>query len=100
MRALVVLGTLVAALMLGLPSCVYVPVEPLPPYGYVAPVPETPYPPIAYRRCGHGWHWVRGRYNHVGRWLPSHCARNWVNPSDRTATEPPPPAPPPPSPAP
>ncbi len=54
MRALVVPGALVAALMLGLPSCVYVPVEPVPPYGYVAPVPVTPYPPVTYRRCARG----------------------------------------------
>jgi hypothetical protein len=39
MRALVVPGALVAALIVGLSSCVYVPVEPVPPYGYVAPVP-------------------------------------------------------------
>jgi hypothetical protein len=25
-----------------------------------------------------------------GRWVPGHCARNWVNPSNRTQTEPPP----------
>jgi hypothetical protein len=93
MRGFVISGALTAALTFGLSSCVYVPVEPVPAYRYVAPAPLAPYPPVAYRRCGHGWHWVGGHYNQRGRWVPSHCARNWVNPSDRTAKEPPPPAP-------
>jgi hypothetical protein len=78
MRALVAIGALAAALTLGLSSCVYVPVEPVPAYRYVEPVPATPYPPVAYRRCARGWHWVRGHYNRWGRWVPSHCTRNWV----------------------
>src|SRR5438034_8660351 len=99
MRAVVVPGALFVAVILDLPSCVYVPVEPVPAYGYAAPVPVTAYPPVAYRRCGHGWHWVRGHYNARGRWERSHCVRNWVNPSGRTAKEPPTSGPAPSSPA-
>src|ERR1700730_59684 len=84
MRALIVTGAVAAALILDLSACVYVPVEPAPPYRYVAPLPVPPSPPVAYRRCARGWHWVHGHYNRWGRWVPSHCARNWVSPSDRT----------------
>lgn len=94
MRTGIGLAALVAALTLALTSCVYVPVEPVPAYRYAAPAPVAPYPQAVYPRCGRGWHWVRGHHNRFGRWVPGHCARNWVNPSDRTVTEPPPEAPP------
>src|SRR6266699_3748398 len=81
MRLGVVLGVLAAALIVGLSSCVYVPVEPAPAYGYVGPVPLTPAPMVSYRRCARGWHWVHGHYNQRGQWVRAHCARNWVNPS-------------------
>jgi hypothetical protein len=87
MRAGIGLGMLVAGLTLGLSSCVYVPVEPMPPHRYVTHAPVAPYPPVAYRRCGSSWHWVRGHYNHFGRWVPGHCARNWVSPSRGTERE-------------
>jgi hypothetical protein len=87
MRAGIGLAVVVAALTLGLSSCVYVPVEPVPPYRYVAPVPVAPYPPAVYPRCGRGWHWVRGHYTRFGQWVPGHCARNWVSPSRRTERE-------------
>src|SRR5260370_42644164 len=90
MRGLVVPGGRVAGLTVGLSSCVYVPVEPVPAYRYASPVPAAPYPSIAYRRCGSGWHWVRGHHNRWGRWVPGDCARNWVSPSDSAAPEPPP----------
>jgi hypothetical protein len=78
---------------LGLSSCVYPVPEPVPYPDYVAPVPP---PPIAYRRCAPGWHWVRGHYNQWGAWIRGHCLRNWVNPPATGRDQPPhrPPSPP------
>ena len=28
------------------------------------------------RRCGRGFHWVRGHRNRYGHWIRSHCGRN------------------------
>jgi len=53
------LGAFAGALIFALPSCVYVPAEPAPPYPYAEPVWVAP-PPGPRRLCGWGWHWVHG----------------------------------------
>jgi len=94
-----VFGVLGAALIGALPSCVYVPPEPAPPYPYVEPVPlAQPGPP---RLCGRGWHWVRGHHDRSERWIAGHCVRNWMSPArskeERSSTAQPKAAPTPPS---
>jgi hypothetical protein len=90
---------LATSAVLALSSCVYPGPEPVP-YGYGPPVyAAPPPPPVAYRRCARGWHWVRGHHTASGRWVPGHCARNWVNPPAPRPEQPPPP-PPAPAPAP
>src|SRR5213079_1935530 len=87
---------LATSAVLALSSCVYPGPEPYA-YGppvYVAPPP----PPIAYRQCARGWHWVRGPHPASGRWVPGHCARTWVNPPAPQHEQPQPPPPPPPAP--
>jgi hypothetical protein len=75
---------------LGLSSCVYPVPEPVPYPYYVAP---GPLPPIAYRRCAPGSHWVRGHYSQSGAWIGGHCAGNRVNPPARGRDQSPPPSP-------
>src|ERR1700704_2659271 len=73
---------------LALSFCVYPVPEPAP-YEYVAAAPT---PPVAYRRCAPGWHWVRARHTPSGAWVRGRCARNWVKPPV-PPREPPPPTP-------
>ena len=36
----------------------------------------NPYRPVR-RGCPWGWHWARGHWDGLGRWLPPACRRNW-----------------------
>src|SRR5439155_21310588 len=84
MKSVIPAATLAGAIILGLSACVYVPPPPPPlglppppiaappPYAMPAPLP----PPVAYRRCALGWHWVPGHHNRAGRWIRPHCAPN------------------------
>jgi hypothetical protein len=83
MKSVLAPGALSLVLALGLSSCLYPP--PPPPYGpapYMAPAPG-PYvvpapvpPPVVYRHCAPGWHWIRAHRNRWGRWVRGHCAPN------------------------
>lgn len=80
MKSLLAPGALSLGLALGLSSCLYPP--PPPPAPFVAPapgpfvVPAPMPPPVVYRHCRPGWHWVRGHHNRHGRWIRGHCAPN------------------------
>ena len=73
-------GAIAAVVLLGLSSCVYPPpppppFSPVPPPPYVAPMPPPP-PPIAYRHCPPGMHWVRAHRTAAGHRIRAHCAPN------------------------
>ena len=84
MKSLLASGALSIVVALSLSSCLYPPPPPPPlvqapfvapapgPYVMPAPVP----PPIVYRHCAPGWHWVRGHHSRYGRWIRGHCAPN------------------------
>lgn len=84
MRSLLASGALSIVVALSLSSCLYPPPPPPPfvqapfvapaPGPYLAPIPVPP--PIVYRHCAPGWHWVRGHHNRYGRWIRGHCAPN------------------------
>jgi len=84
MKSLLASGALSIVVALSLSSCLYPPPPPPPfaPAPFVAPAPG-PYvapilvpPPIVYRHCAPGWHWVRGHHSQYGRWIRGHCAPN------------------------
>jgi hypothetical protein len=70
MKSLLAAGALSVVVALSLSSCLYPPpfaqapfVAPAP-GPYVAPIPVPP--PIVYRHCAPGWHWVRGHHGRYG----------------------------------
>jgi hypothetical protein len=84
MKSLLAAGALSVVVALSLSSCLYPPPPPPllvqapfvapAPGPYVAPAPLLP--PIVYRHCAPGWHWVRGHHGRYGRWVRGHCAPN------------------------
>jgi hypothetical protein len=82
MKSLLASGALSIVAALSLSSCLYPPPPPPPfaqapfvapaPGPYVAPIPVPP--PVVYRHCAPGWHWVRGHHSRYGRWVRGHCA--------------------------